>query len=109
MQETKSGKNLVQVTEFRSACPNQSSPPAVERSGRTFLNPARVYGARDADGSLLHSEAKPNAPETVPTFKFVPISDLLETLRSRPASCSVLEYNGSNHFNVLVPEAKVNH
>ena len=71
----------------------------IERKGATFLNPARIYGARDADGGLIHTVAKPNAPETIPTFKLMPIADLLETLRTSPASCSVVEYNGSNHFD----------
>jgi len=75
-------------------------PVAVlERKGRTFLNPAKVYGARDAHGALLHSDAKPGAPETIPTFKPVPVADLIETLRANPTSHSVLEFNGSNHFD----------
>eukprot|EP00966_Prymnesium_polylepis_P313090 7234212-Prymnesium_polylepis.1 len=36
----------------------------IEKKGRTFLDPARIYGARTADGALVHSEAKPGAPET---------------------------------------------
>ena len=46
----------------------------IERKGKTFLNPVRIYGARDANGALIHSTAKPNAPETVPTFKLVPFA-----------------------------------
>ena len=71
----------------------------IERKGKTFLDPARVYGARDADGALLHSIAKPNAPETVPTFKFVAFANLVGHLRTNPISCSVVEFNGSNHFD----------
>ena len=71
----------------------------IERKGKTFLNPVRIYGARDANGALIHSTAKPNAPETVPTFKLVPFADLVETLRTNPISCSVIEFNGSNHFD----------
>ena len=75
-------------------------PVAVlERKGRAFLNPAYVYGARDAHGALLHSVAKLGAPETIPTFKLVPIADLIETLRANPTSHSVLEFNGTNHFD----------
>ena len=75
-------------------------PVAVlERKGRTFLNPAKVYGARDAHGALLHSVAKPGAPETIPTFELVPVADLIETLRAKPTSHSVLEFNGTNHFD----------
>ena len=75
-------------------------PVAVlERKGRAYLNPAYVYGARDAHGALLHSVAKPGAPETIPTFKLVPIADLIETLRANPTSHSVLEFNGTNHFD----------
>ena len=58
-----------------------------------------MYGARAADGSLLHSTAKPGAPETVPTLKLVPIAELVEQLRVSPLACSVLEFNGSNHFD----------
>ena len=71
----------------------------VQRQGKSFLNPVRIYGARDANGALVHSTAKPNALETVPTFKFVPFADLIETLRANPISCSVIEWNGSNHFD----------
>ena len=72
----------------------------IQRKGKTFLNPVKVYGARDSNGALLHSIAKPNAPETVlPTFKLVPFADLIETLRTNPISCSVIEFNGSNHFD----------
>ena len=71
----------------------------IQRQGKTFFNPVRIYGARDASGALLHSVAKPNAPETVPTFKFVPFADLVEMLRTDPICCSVVEWNGSNHFD----------
>ena len=75
-------------------------PVAVlERKGRTFLDPVRVYGARDANGALLHSDAKPGSPETIPTYKLVPAADLIETLCTNPISHSVLEFNGYNHFD----------
>jgi hypothetical protein len=75
-------------------------PVAVlERKGKTYLNPAKIYGARAADGSLLHTAAKPGSPETVPTLKLVPIAELVEQLRANPLACSVVEYNGSNHFD----------
>ena len=75
-------------------------PVAVlERRNRTFLNPAKVYGARDALGALLHSVAKGGAPETIPTFVPVPVAELIETLRTNPISHSVLEFNGYNHFD----------
>ena len=84
-------------------------PVAVlERKGKTVLNPVKVYGARAASGELLHSVAKPGAPETIPTFKLVPVADLIETLRANPISCSVLEFNGSNHFDpwILKPSLR---
>ena len=71
----------------------------IERKGKTYLDPARAYGARDADGALLHTLSRPDLPETVPTYKLVPIAELLETLRINPTSCSVVEFNGSNHFD----------
>lgn len=71
----------------------------VERSGTSVLNPVRVYGARDASGALIHSIAKPNAPETVPTYKLKPLADLVEQLRAEPKSCSVIEFDGINHFD----------
>ena len=75
-------------------------PVAVlERQGSTFLDPAKVYGARNAHGELVHSDAKPGAPETIPTFKLVDIADLVEMLRVQPTSHSLLEFNGSNHFD----------
>ena len=75
-------------------------PVAVlERKGRTFLDPVRIYGARDANDALLHSDAKPGSPESIPTYKLVPIAELIETLRANPTSHSVVEFNGSNHFD----------
>eukprot|EP00966_Prymnesium_polylepis_P245943 5689167-Prymnesium_polylepis.1 len=50
------------------------SVAVIQKSGRTFLDPVRIYGARNADGALVHSEAKPGAPETVPTFTIMPQS-----------------------------------
>jgi hypothetical protein len=35
----------------------------------------------------------------VPTLKLVPIAELVEQLRANPLACSVIEYNGSNHFD----------
>ena len=29
----------------------------------------------------------------------MPFADLIETLRANPISCSVIEWNGSNHFD----------
>jgi hypothetical protein len=79
----------------------------IERKGKTFLKSVRIYGARDANGALIHSVAKPNAPETVPTFKLVPFADLVETLRTNPISCSVVEFNGSNHFDPWLLKASL--
>ena len=79
----------------------------VERQGKAFLNPVRVYGARAANGALIHSIAKPNAPETVPTFKLVPFADLIEMLRTNPICCSVVEFNGSNHFDPWLLKASL--
>ena len=77
----------------------------IERKGKTFLNPVRIYGARNANGALIHSTAKPNVPETVPTFKLVLSWCRLPTWSRRCAptpdvSCSVVEFNGSNHLTV---------
>ena len=71
----------------------------VEKSGESYLNPVRVYGARDGAGFLLRSDATPSSPETIPTFVSVPFSDLLAALRSNPKGMSVIEYNGTNHFS----------
>jgi ribosomal protein L12E/L44/L45/RPP1/RPP2 len=35
----------------------------------------------------------------VPTLKLVPIAELVEQLRANPLACSVIEFNGSNHFD----------
>ena len=63
--------------------------------------------ARGCLESHIHTVAKPNAPETIPTFKLMLIADLLETLRTSPTSYSVIEYNGSNHASppcTLLPQ-----
>jgi len=70
----------------------------IEKKDRAYLDPVRIYGARSADGTLIHSEAKPGSPETIPTFKLMPIATLIEKLRDNPVAYSVVEYNGSNHF-----------
>jgi hypothetical protein len=74
------------------------SVAVIERRGEVYLNPARIYGARERDGSLIHSKSRPGAPETIPTFVLVPITDLLKVLRARPADYSLIEFNGSDHF-----------
>ena len=97
--------------ELDFACGNGPSLPAscsprylgrpiavLEKRGKQYLNPAKVYGARAADGSLLHG-GEAGSPETVPTLKLVPIAELVEQLRANPLACSVVEYNGSNHFD----------
>eukprot|EP00966_Prymnesium_polylepis_P027201 629036-Prymnesium_polylepis.1 len=63
------------------------------------MDPCRVYGARTADGALIHSEAKHGAPETIPTFTLLSLSEPIGKLRANPVAFSVVEYNGSNHFN----------
>ena len=72
----------------------------IEKMGKTFLDPARIYGARDATtGELIHSVEMPGAPETVPSYGMLPIADLLAKLQSSPTGYSLVEFNGSNHFN----------
>ena len=72
----------------------------IEKMGKTYLNPARIYGARDATtGELIHSVERPGAPETVPSYELLPIADLLAKLQSSPTGYSMVEFNGSNHFN----------
>ena len=72
----------------------------IEKMGKNYLNPARIYGARDATtGELIHSVERPGAPETVPSYELLPIADLLAKLQSSPTGYSMVEFNGSNHFN----------
>ena len=71
----------------------------IERHGSTFLDPARVYGARDAQGALVRTSGKGTAPVTIPAFKCMPLAMLLEKLRASPTAYSLVEYNGSNHFS----------
>mmetsp|Transcript_62529 Transcript_62529/g.171729 ORF Transcript_62529/g.171729 Transcript_62529/m.171729 type:complete len:756 (+) Transcript_62529:406-2673(+) len=71
----------------------------IERRGSTFLDTARVYGARDAQGALVRTSGKGTAPVTVPAFKCMPLAMLLEKLRASPTAFSLVEYNGSNHFS----------
>eukprot|EP00966_Prymnesium_polylepis_P283375 6547413-Prymnesium_polylepis.1 len=75
------------------------SVAVIQKQGRSFLDPVRIYGARSADGALVHSEAKPGSPETIPTFKLMPIATLIERLRANPIAFSVVEYNGVSHYN----------
>eukprot|EP00966_Prymnesium_polylepis_P219493 5078066-Prymnesium_polylepis.1 len=50
----------------------------IERLGSNFLDPARVYGARDAQGALARTSGKGTAPVTIPAFKCMPLAILLE-------------------------------
>eukprot|EP00966_Prymnesium_polylepis_P337300 7391982-Prymnesium_polylepis.1 len=71
----------------------------IERRGSTYLDPARVYGARDVHGALVRTSAKGVAPVTIPAFSRIPLVKLLEKLRTSPTAFSLVEYNGSNHFS----------
>lgn len=70
----------------------------IERSGGKYTDPARIYGARDHNGALVHSDARPCAPETIPTFTLVPMEELVEMLRANPRCCSLVEFDRMNHF-----------
>ena len=72
----------------------------IERTGNSYRDPARVYGARGANGALLHA----GVPETIPTFVLVNVEDLLETLRARPTSCSLVEFS-PGHFTPWILKA----
>jgi len=75
----------------------------VQRAGRKhFVDPARIYGARAADGRLVLTRPHGIAAPTVPAYVVVPVRDLLEQLRARPTAFSVLEYDGSCHFDAWV-------
>ena len=71
----------------------------LHRRGRMFLNPVKVYGARGTNGRLVHSDPKPGAPATIPTFNLVSMVDLMKALRADPTSHSVIEFNDVNHFD----------
>ena len=71
----------------------------LHRRGRMFLNPVKVYGARGTNGRLVHSDPKPGAPATIPTFNLVSMVDLMKALRADPTSHSVIEFNNVNHFD----------
>ena len=71
----------------------------LHRRGRMFLNPVKVYGARGTNGRLVHSDPKPGAPATIPTFNLVSMADLMKALRADPTSHSVIEFNDVNHFD----------
>ena len=71
----------------------------LHRRGRMFLNPVKVYGARGTNGRLVHTDPKPGAPATIPTFNLVSMADLMKTLRADPTSHSVIEFNDVNHFD----------
>ena len=80
----------------------------IQRQGKTYLDPARVFGARHANGALIHTQAKPNAPETIPTFTLMPLSTLLETLRATPTAYSLVEWDSVNHYDpwIINPSLK---
>ena len=47
----------------------------------------------------MRTSGKGTAPVTIPAFKCMPLAMLLEKLRASPTAYSLVEYNGSNHFN----------
>ena len=86
----------------------------VQRLGSQYLDPVRIYGARDASGSLcLNPQGRPSAdpPDSPPTFVNFSFTDFVGLLHSSPRSLSVVEWNGSNHFtpwiSSLAPPASV--
>ena len=75
----------------------------IDRVGRQYLDPARCYGARSTDGSLVRQRATPGAPVTISTFTLVPLCELLDMLLTDPFACSVVEFDGSRfHFDPWV-------
>ena len=71
----------------------------IERAGNNFLNPARIYGARVANGELRRSAPRPNSPATIPSWFILPFDELVAMLQADPRGCSLVEYNGTNHFD----------
>ena len=88
-----------------------------ERRNRTeFLNPAKIYGARNGvggprsgAGKLHHTFVPGNGPpvEVIPTFRLVKFEQILNEHDEHPTSYSVMEFladvgDGARHFNPYI-------
>ena len=71
----------------------------IERARNNFLNPARIYGARAANGELRQSAPRTNSPATLPSWFILPFNELVAMLQADPRCASLVEYNGTNHFD----------
>ena len=60
-----------------------------------------MYGARSG-GTFIRSKPLPGKPETIPSWTSLPFADVCTQLAANPRSFSVLDYNGTNHFDAFV-------
>ena len=66
--------------------------------GTAYLNPASVYGAERADGTLRRTAARGSAPETIESFYPITFDDVLIAMRSeRPPA--LMAFDGVNHHS----------
>ena len=72
----------------------------LQRSGASYLDPARTYGARNEDGTLRRTACTHKGQaETIPTWHSIPIATLLSTLQSTD---TLLQFNGKDHFTPFI-------
>ena len=93
------GGNKSTFFMFGVACHLGRPIAVIEKDGRDFLNHARIYGARNAHGALMCTSSRGTTPMTIPAFSRMSLTKLLDKLRATPRAYSLIEYNGSSHFN----------
>ena len=70
----------------------------LERRGNVYLNPIHVYGALNADGSLVRIQARGGDPDRIQSYRHVDFEAVLTTLRSPPPP-ALIEFDGVNHHS----------
>ena len=76
----------------------------LEKAHGGYLNPVKIYGARDNEGALVRSAARPGKPEHAPSWVNAPFDELVARIEAKPCAYSLIQYNGTNHFSPFVRE-----
>jgi hypothetical protein len=93
-------ENQAACFQFGVAAINKRPAIVLEKTvdKKGYLNPLRVYADTTTDASLRRSSAKPNKPETVPSYFLMPFDEALAALQSG-MSYSLVGYDRrASHF-----------
>jgi hypothetical protein len=89
-------EHLSSAVAFGAAVHLQRSILVIERTDKGFLDPARLYGARDEEGNLLLTSS-PEFGNVIQFYHCISIADALAALQVSPHRWSVCGFE-RNHF-----------